>query len=99
MAGPYNNGFDDNPGGEPLKEKSACQNQVLERNIANRVRKEVDGVVTPVEMWVHDGFLTAMDIMGIPGVEIAVKSITGSSGRRSDSVVQNLDQKESSQRT
>ena len=39
----------------------------------------------------HDGTLTAMDIVVIPSVEMAVRSITESSGRGPSSVVRNPD--------
>ena len=42
----------------------------------------------------HDAILTAMDNVVIPRVEMAVRSITGSSGHGTNSVVQNPDKKD-----
>ena len=42
----------------------------------------------------HDAFLTAMDKVVIPRVEMAVRLITASSGHGPDSVVQNPDRKD-----
>ena len=72
-------------------EDSGSQDHVLERNFADEVRKEVDKVAMAVENWVDDPILPAMDDVEIPRVKLAVRSITGSSGRRPSSVVQNPD--------
>ena len=70
---------------------NASHDQVIERNITERDRSKVDSVAAAVEIRVHDTVLTAMENMVLPGVEMAVGSITGSSGRGQTSVVQNPD--------
>ena len=47
-----------------------------------------------VKNWVYDNFLTAVSIVVIPRVEMAVRSITKSSRRGPNSVVQNPDQRD-----
>ena len=64
-------------------------NQVIGRNIANKIRKEIDCVVAAVENRAHDAILTAMDSVVIPRVEMAVKSMTGLSERGRNSVSRN----------
>ena len=49
IARPQNDGLDENFGSETLGENSASCNQVLGRDIANRVRKETASVVAAVE--------------------------------------------------
>ena len=44
-----------------IGEINASQIPVIEGNITDRVRKEIDGVVTAIEKWVHSGVLTAVD--------------------------------------
>ena len=68
---------------------SASQYQVMENNIDGEVRKAVDKAVLTVENRKHDAIVTAMDKVVIPRVEMAVKSITGSSGHGLNSEVQN----------
>ena len=55
------------------------------------MRKAVDNAVMTVENRMHDAILTAMDKMVIPRVEMAVRSITGSSGHGLNGIVQNPD--------
>ena len=64
----------------PVFENSASQAQVIEKNITDKIRKEVDHAVMAVENRVHDAILTAMDNVVILLVEMAVRSITESSG-------------------
>ena len=73
-----------------VDENSASHDLDIERNIADRLRKEADDALTFVENWVHDGILTTMDNVVIPRVEMAVRSITGPSVHRPNNVVQNL---------
>ena len=54
----------------------------------------VDSAVIAVENRMHNAILTEMDNAVIPRVEMAVKSITKSSGRRPSSAVQMLDQRD-----
>ena len=75
-------------------ENCAIQDQVIEKNIADKIRKEVDGALMSVENRVHDAMLTAMDNVVIPRIEMAVRSITESSGRGPNSTVRNSDQRD-----
>ena len=70
---------------------SASQNQVIGSNNDNRKRNAVDNVVIAVENRLHEAILTAMNIVVIPWVEMAVRSITGSSENGPNSIVQNSD--------
>ena len=65
---------------------SASQNQAIENNIDGKIRRAVDSAVVIVENCMHDTILTAMDKVVIPKVEMAVISITASSGDM-DSIV------------
>ena len=58
---------------------SASQNQVIENNIDDKIRRGVNDAVLIVENRMHDAILIAMDKVVIPRVEMDVKSITGSS--------------------
>ena len=64
--------------------------QILEKNVANKVEKKGESAV---ENRVHDTILTALDNVVIPRIEMGLKSITGSSRRGPNSVVQNPDQR------
>ena len=75
-------------------EISACPNQVKVNNSGNKIGKAVDNAVKIVENRMHDAILTAMENVVIPRVEMALRSITGSSGQRSDSLVQNPDRRD-----
>ena len=59
----------------------AGQSQVIEKNIDNQITRAVISTVNIAENRMHDAFLTAIDIVVIPKVEMAVKSITGSTGQ------------------
>ena len=61
--------------------------QVVELNIADRVRKEMDVVFAAVGNRVHDAILTSMGSVGTPSVERAVRLITGSSVDKLNSAV------------
>ena len=61
---------------------SAFQNQVLENDIDDKIRKAVDNAVLTVGNHMHDAILTAMENVVIQRVEMAVRSITGSSVQR-----------------
>ena len=58
----------------------------LEKNFANKVRGEVDSVMTTVENRVRDAILTAIESLVIPRVELAMKSVNASSGRDENSI-------------
>ena len=52
----------------------------LRKNIANKVRSEVDNVITLVETRVLDAVLTAIENLVIHRVQLAMKSVNASSG-------------------
>ena len=72
-------------------ENSTCQNQIIETNIDDKIRKAVDNAVMTIDVRMHDAILTGLNNVEIPRVELAARSITGSSGQRPSSVVQNFD--------
>ena len=55
------------------------QDQVIEKNIFDNIKKEVDNAVMAVENPMRDAILTALDNVVIPGVEMVVRSINLSS--------------------
>ena len=69
-------------------ENSACQNQVIEDKIDGKSEKTFDNAVMTVKNCKHGAILTALDNVLIPRVEMAVRSITGSSSQGPRSVVQ-----------
>ena len=73
---PQTSGLVSNFGMSTVGESSVNQDQVIEKAIAYKIRKEADNVFTAVKNRVHDRILTAMDNVVIPRVEIAVKSVT-----------------------
>ena len=73
---------------------SASQNQVIENNVDGKIRRAVDNAVLTDENRMHDGIATAMDTVVIPRVDMALKSITGSSGHGPNSEVQNPDRRD-----
>ena len=83
----------DNLRSKTLGEITASHNQDIERSFANSFRSEVDSVVAAVKNRVFDAILTAMDNVTNFKVEMALRSITVSSGRGKNSVVQYHDQK------
>ena len=72
-------------------DKSARQNQVLEKNFDNKIIRAFSSAVMTVEKRMHDAILTAIDNVVIPRVQMAVKSITGSRGHGTNNEVQNPD--------
>ena len=68
---------------------TASQNQVIRNNNDDKIRDAVDSAVIAVENRIYDAILTAMNDVVIPRVEMAVKSITSSSGNGPNSIVQN----------
>ena len=62
-------------------ENSTSYDQLIERNIADGIRKEVNSVVMAVEQRVHAAILTAMDNIVIPRVKMVEISIIESSER------------------
>ena len=62
-------------------ENNTSHDEVVERKISDRSGKVINSVVKAVEIRVHEAIWTAMDNIVIPRVEMAVRSITGSSER------------------
>ena len=71
-----------------------CQDQIIENNVDDRVRKTVDNAVLTVKKREHDAILVAMDNIVLPPVEMPVRSITVSSGRGPSSMFQDPDQRD-----
>ena len=76
---PRSNKLPNNFGTITVGENSALQDQVIDKNNGEKVRKAVDNAVMTVVNLVHDAILTAMDNMVILRVQMAPKSITESS--------------------
>ena len=72
---------------------SASQNHAVENN-EDKIERAVDNLVFPVQNRMHDAILTAMDKVVLPGVEMAVRSFTGSSGHGPNNGVQNPDRRD-----
>ena len=70
-----------------FNENIGSLNQVIDENMANRIRKEVNSAVMVVKNWVRDAILTTTGTLETPRVEIAVRSMLGLSGYRPNSVV------------
>ena len=70
---------------------SASQNQVIENNIDDKIKRAVHSTVLTVQMCMHDAILTAMGKVVIPRVETAVRSITGWTGHGRKNELQNPD--------
>ena len=68
-------------------ENSTCQNQVTKNNLDDKFRKPVDDVVMTVKNCMLDAILTAKDRVVISRVEMALGSITESSGQGPISLV------------
>ena len=84
-------------GRNTVAESSACQNQVNESDIDDRIGKVVGSAVMTVGNRMLDMILAAMDIVVIPQVEMAMKSITESSRGGPSTTVQ--DQNDSTGKT
>ena len=69
-------GFTKNHGNLTPGEKNQRHFQITERNMADKDKKEVHSIAAAVENLVHDWIMTAMDSIGMPGVEMAVKPIS-----------------------
>ena len=68
--------------------------QTLEKNISDKVRCELDSIVVTVETRVHDAILSAMDNLGNPSVELAIRSANVSSIRNFGGVELDRDQRD-----
>ena len=73
---------------------NASQNQVIGKNSGDKIRDAANSAVIVVENRLHDAILTVMNDVVIPRVEMAVRSITGSSANGVESIVQNLDRRD-----
>ena len=78
-------------------ENSASCDQFIERNFAEKIRREVNNAVTAIKNQILDAILTAIDKIVKPRVELAVRFITESSGRGPSSIVQKFDQSDFSE--
>ena len=74
-------------------DNSERQNQVIDNHIDDQITRAVSSAVMIVENCTQDAILTAIDKVVIARVEMVVKSITGSTGHRINSEVQNPDRK------
>ena len=92
IVGPRGNNFVGNLVGETPGENIESQNQVIERNIARRVKKDVASDIAAVENQMHHAILTGMDNVVVTRIEMAVNLIAGSSGLGANCVVRNPDQ-------
>ena len=88
---PHTNSLSTNFGRLIISENSACQDQIITEHNDNKIRKAVENAVPTVENRVHDAISTAMDNLIQPQVEMAVRALTGSSGRGPSGEVQNPD--------
>ena len=69
-------------------EKSVRRNQVIENNIDEQIRRAVNNGVMTVKNHMHDAILTAIDNVVTTRVQMAVKSITISTGHGTNREVQ-----------
>ena len=56
--------------------------QTLEKNMVDRVRSEMDNLISTVESRVHDAILIAIDNSVTPRVELVIRSANSSSVRQ-----------------
>ena len=73
---------------------SQVEVHTLEKNIVNRVRCQLDSVVTTVETIVQVAILSATESLVIPRVELAMKSVNAFSEHSVDNAVPDPDQKD-----
>ena len=66
----------------------------LEKNIVDKVRSEMDCVMTTSETRVQDTVLSAIEDSVTPKAELRMKSVNASSGLDADSVVPDADQRD-----
>ena len=74
--------------------QSASQKQIRGSVTDNRNGDAFDSAVNAVESCMHDAILTAMNYVLIPRVEMAVRSVRGSSRNGPNSLLQNLDRRD-----
>ena len=65
----------------------------LEKNNINKVRSEVDSVMTTDKIGVQDATLSAMESLVIPMVDLAMKLVEAPSSEDADSFVPKSDQR------
>ena len=66
----------------------------LEMSFVDKVRSEMDDIMTTVETRVQDAIWTAMESLAIPKLELAMKLVNASSRQDTDSVVPDTYQKD-----
>ena len=74
-------------------EISACPNLIIGNSIDDKIREALDNAVKTFKNRPHGAILTAMDNVVTPPVELAVRSITGSSGCGTNKTLQNQDRR------
>ena len=84
----------DQPNGCERVDNSACQNQVIANIIDDQFTGAVSSAVMTVENCMQDAILTAIHNLVFSRVEMALKSVTGSTGHGTNSEVQNLDRRD-----
>ena len=78
-----------------VNERSRSYHQTFERNNSDRIRKEDDNAVMAVKKRIDEAFLTAIDVVDTPKIEITVRYNSGSSSRRRKGAVHKHDQRDS----
>ena len=73
---------------------NASQNEVIGNNTDDRIKDAVDSAVITDENRRHDAILTTLNDVVIPRVEMAVRSITGSSRNGPNSIDQKPDRRD-----
>ena len=76
---PQTSGLVNDFGRSTVGENCLNQDQVIEKNIADKIKKEVDNAFMAVENRLGDAILIAVDNVVIPGIEMVVRSINVSS--------------------
>ena len=75
-------------------DNSLSENYVIESNTDDRIRNAVDNAPIAVENRTQEAILPAMNDVVVPRVEMAVRSITGSSGYGTNCIAQNQDRRD-----
>ena len=74
--------------------ENALNMKTLERCFNERIDREISNVVNTVEDRIQNAFLTAIDNIVAPKIELAIRSINASSGRDVTSVSANSERRE-----
>ena len=77
LVGRQNDVFFDNFGCATFGKNITSHNQVIERNLTDRVKEDFDKVVSAVKNRVHGAISAEMDTVVIQRVEMVVRSIIG----------------------